>query len=60
MAQTALAWLLAKPGVTAPIIGATKLHQLDEALGALDIALDSETISALEAGYKPRTIAGLE
>ncbi|MBL8908941.1 MAG: aldo/keto reductase [Rhizobiales bacterium] len=60
MAQTALAWLLAKPGVTAPIIGATKLHQLDEALGALEITLDPETISALEAGYRPRAVAGFE
>jgi aryl-alcohol dehydrogenase-like predicted oxidoreductase len=60
MAQTALAWLLAKPGVTAPIIGATKLHQLDEALSALDITLDTEAIGALEAGYQPRAITGLD
>jgi 1-deoxyxylulose-5-phosphate synthase len=60
MAQTALAWLLSKPGVTAPIIGATKLHQLDEALSAIEITLDPETIAGLEAGYKPRTIAGLD
>jgi aryl-alcohol dehydrogenase-like predicted oxidoreductase len=60
MAQTALAWLLAKPGVTAPIIGATKLHQLDEALGALEITLDPETVSALDAPYKPRAVAGFE
>ena len=60
MAQTALAWLLAKPGVTAPIIGATKLHQLDEALGALEITLDPETVSALDAPYKPRAVTGFE
>jgi 1-deoxyxylulose-5-phosphate synthase len=60
MAQTALAWLLSKPGVSAPIIGATRLHQLDEAIAACDITLDAETIAALEAAYRPRAIAGFE
>jgi 1-deoxyxylulose-5-phosphate synthase len=60
MAQTALAWLLAKPGVSAPIIGATKLHQLDEALSALEITLDIDAIAALEADYRPRATAGLD
>lgn len=60
MAQTALAWLLSRPGVTAPIIGATKIHQLDEALGALDITLDADTVASLEAGYKPRSVAGFD
>jgi len=60
MAQTALAWLLSRPGVTAPIIGATRVHQLDEAIAALDIELDAETIAALEAGYRPRAVAGFD
>jgi 1-deoxyxylulose-5-phosphate synthase len=60
MAQTALAWLLAKPGVSAPIIGATRLHQLDEAIAACDLTLDAETIAALEAPYRPRAVAGFE
>lgn len=60
MAQTALAWLLSRPGVTAPIIGATKIHQLDEALGAIDITLDADTMASLEAGYKPRSVAGFD
>ncbi len=60
MAQVALAWLLQKTPVTAPIIGVTRLEQLTDALGALEIVLDAEDIAALEAGYKPRSPAGFQ
>jgi len=56
--QTALAWILSNPTVTAPIIGASKLEHLDDALGALDIVLPAEDKAALEAPYTPHTILG--
>lgn len=57
-AQVALAWLLAKPGITAPIVGATKLPHLDDAIAALDLTLLAEEIAALEAPYVPHAVAG--
>jgi aryl-alcohol dehydrogenase-like predicted oxidoreductase len=54
--QVAFAWLLGKAGVTAPIIGATKLEHIDDAVKALDITLGAEEIAALEAPYRPRTL----
>jgi len=57
-AQIALAWLLHKPGVTAPIIGATKMHHLDDALGALSIELSPEEMAFLEEPYVPHPILG--
>ncbi len=54
--QVALAWVLSKPAITAPIIGATKLSHLDDAVVALSIKLTAEDIAALEAPYKPRAI----
>ena len=57
-ATVALAWLLAKPGVTAPIVGATKAHHLDEAVAALDVQLTAEEIGALEELYVPHPVAG--
>jgi aryl-alcohol dehydrogenase (NADP+) len=57
-AQIALAWLLHKPGVTAPIIGASKLPQLDDAIAALDVKLSAEEIAALEAPYQPHRVLG--
>src|SRR5438105_1592599 len=57
-AQIALAWLLHKPGVTAPIVGASKPHHLDDAIAALDIALDDEEIRALEEPYVPHRVLG--
>jgi len=57
-AQVALAWLLQRPGVTAPIIGATKLEQLDQAVGALSVRLDAEEIRFLEEPYRPHPIRG--
>ena len=59
-AQIALAWLLHKPAVTAPIVGATKLHHLEEAAAALEVKLSDAEIEALEAPYVPHPIAGFE
>jgi aryl-alcohol dehydrogenase-like predicted oxidoreductase len=57
-AETALAWLLSKPGVAAPIVGATKLEHLETAVRAVDLALAPEEIAALEAPYRPRPVRG--
>jgi len=57
-AQIALAWLLHKPGVTAPIIGATKMHHLEEAVAAVDIQLSNEEIERIEAPYVPHRVLG--
>ena len=57
-AQIALAWMLQKPGVAAPIIGATKMDHLEEAVGALDVELSPDEVAALEAPYVPHPIAG--
>jgi 1-deoxyxylulose-5-phosphate synthase len=57
-AQVALAWLLAKPGVTAPIVGATKPHHLTDAVAALAIKLTPQEISELEAPYVPHPVLG--
>ncbi|WP_342244600.1 aldo/keto reductase [Pseudomonas sp. OTU5201] len=56
--RLALAWVSSRPGITAPIIGATRLDQLDEALSALDLDLDSEVIAQLEAPYEPHPVLG--
>lgn len=53
-AQVALAWMLSKPYVTSPIIGATKMHHLTDAIAAVDVSLDDDEIAALEAPYIPR------
>jgi 1-deoxyxylulose-5-phosphate synthase len=58
-AQVALAWLLAKPVITAPIVGATKLHHLDDALAAVNVKLAADEISALEEPYVPHAVVGL-
>lgn len=57
-AQVALAWVLAKPVVTAPIVGATKMQHLDDAVAALSVKLAPEEIAALEAPYLPHAVAG--
>jgi aryl-alcohol dehydrogenase-like predicted oxidoreductase len=57
-AQVALAWLLHKPGVTAPIVGATKLGHLDDAVAAEQLTLDPTEIARLEEPYVPHSIAG--
>jgi 1-deoxyxylulose-5-phosphate synthase len=59
-AQVALAWMLHKPGISAPIIGASKMSHLDDAVGAVDVRLTDDEIAALEAPYTPRPIAGHE
>jgi 1-deoxyxylulose-5-phosphate synthase len=56
--QIALAWLLAKPGVTAPIVGASRLQHLDEAVAALDLRLEPEEVAFLEEPYRPHAILG--
>jgi aryl-alcohol dehydrogenase-like predicted oxidoreductase len=57
-AQVALAWLLHRPGVTAPIIGATKLEHLQDAVAAEQLALSAEEMERLEEPYRPHAIAG--
>ncbi|MBN8467952.1 aldo/keto reductase [Corallococcus exiguus] len=58
-AQVALAWLLSKPVVTAPIIGATKPEHLEDAVKAVSLKLTPEEVKALEAPYKPHAVRGL-
>jgi aryl-alcohol dehydrogenase-like predicted oxidoreductase len=57
-AQVALAWLLSRPGVTAPIIGATKLAHLEDAVAATGVTLDEKEIERLEAPYRPHAVSG--
>jgi len=57
-AQIALAWILARPGITAPIIGASKPYQLEDALAALGIQLTAEEIAKLDEAYEPHPILG--
>jgi aryl-alcohol dehydrogenase-like predicted oxidoreductase len=57
-AQVALAWLLHKPGVTAPIVGATKLEHLEDALAAAELTLSAEEIPRLEEPYEPHPVIG--
>ena len=57
-ARVALAWLLSRPGVVAPIVGATRITHLDDAAAALEVELSDEEISRLEAPYKPHPVLG--
>lgn len=57
-AQVALAWLLSRPAVTAPIVGATKLAHLEDAVAAVDLTLTEEETTRLESPYRPRAIQG--
>ncbi len=57
-AQVALAWMLGKPGLVAPIVGATRLRYLEDAVAALDLELDTQTVESLEAPYRPQPISG--
>jgi len=59
-AQIALAWLLHRPPVTAPIIGASKMQHLEDAVAALEVTLRSEEMSFLEAAYVPHAVVGFE
>jgi 1-deoxyxylulose-5-phosphate synthase len=56
--QIALAWLLAQPGITAPIIGATKMDHLDQAAAAVELTLSAEECRFLEEPYKPHPVLG--
>src|SRR5262245_23539473 len=58
--QLACAWILQAPGVTAPIIGATKTHHLKQILEAVDIKLSAEEVAAMEAPYRPHPVVGYE
>ncbi len=58
MAQIAMAWVLAKPEVTAPIVGVSKLSQLEDALAAVALTLTADEITAIEAPYKPLVVTG--
>jgi aryl-alcohol dehydrogenase-like predicted oxidoreductase len=57
-AQLALAWLLGKTGITAPIVGATKPHHLQDAVAALSLRLSPEEVAALEEPYTPHPVLG--
>ncbi len=54
--KAAMAWVASRPGVTAPIVGATKMEHLDDAVDALSIALTAEEVAALEAPYLPKAV----
>jgi len=56
MAQIGLAWVLSKRDVTAPIVGATKIKHLEDAIGALDVTLSADEIASLEAPYTPKAV----
>jgi aryl-alcohol dehydrogenase (NADP+) len=57
-AQVALAWLLHQPGVAAPIVGATKLSHLEDAVAATELRLDEAELKALEEPYRPHRVLG--
>ncbi|MFG2794195.1 aldo/keto reductase [Streptomyces sp. NPDC048419] len=57
-AQLAIAWLLSKPTVSAPLVGATKLAHLQDAIAAVDITLTAKQIARLEADHRPHPVAG--
>ena len=59
-AQVALAWLLQKDGITAPIVGASKFIHLDDAVAALSLKLTRDEIAKLEAPYVPHPIVGFQ
>ena len=57
-AQVALAWVLAQPVITAPIVGATKLQHLEDALAAVALKLSGDEVASLEEHYIPHSVAG--
>lgn len=59
-AQVALAWLLAQPGITSPIVGATKPHHLDDAVAAVDVRLTPEEMQSLQELYRPHPVRGFQ
>jgi aryl-alcohol dehydrogenase-like predicted oxidoreductase len=56
MAQVAMAWLLHKDGITSPIIGATRVRHIEDAIAAFDLSLTAEEIAGLKAPYRPRPV----
>ncbi|QQR40738.1 aldo/keto reductase [Devosia rhizoryzae] len=58
LAQIAYAWVASRSGITAPLVGISKLHQFDDAVAALDIKLSDEDVAAMEAPYHPKPVAG--
>ncbi|MFD0852832.1 aldo/keto reductase, partial [Actinomadura adrarensis] len=58
LAQVALAWLLGRPGMTAPIIGASRLGHVDDAVAAVELKLDEAETERLEAPYQPHSVLG--
>ncbi|WP_213977084.1 aldo/keto reductase, partial [Serratia marcescens] len=59
-AQIALAWLLNKPAVSAPIVGASRSEQLDDAIAAVDLSLSPQEVAELETAYVPHRVTGFE
>src|SRR5437899_12771481 len=59
-AQVALAWLLAKPVITAPIVGDTKLQHLDDALASVSVKLSEDEMALLEEPYVPHAVVGFD
>jgi aryl-alcohol dehydrogenase-like predicted oxidoreductase len=57
-AQVALAWLLHKPGVTAPIVGATKAQHVDDAVASVELKLSEQEAAAVEEPYRPHRVLG--
>lgn len=57
-AQTALAWVLGRPGVTAPIVGATSVRHVEDALAAERLSLDADEVASLDELYRPHPVAG--
>jgi aryl-alcohol dehydrogenase-like predicted oxidoreductase len=57
-AQIALAWMLSKPEISAPIIGATKINQLEDAVASISVHLSEDEIRQLEEGYQPHPVLG--
>ena len=58
MAQLAMAWVLQKEGVTSPIVGASKLSHVEDAIASVEVKLSADEVKALEAPYKSRTVTG--
>jgi aryl-alcohol dehydrogenase-like predicted oxidoreductase len=59
-AQVALAWVIGKAGVSAPIIGASKAQHLDDAIAALGVKLTADELASLEAPYVPHDVVGFQ
>jgi aryl-alcohol dehydrogenase-like predicted oxidoreductase len=58
MAQVAYAWVASRPGITAPIVGISKMEQFEDAVTALELTLSPGEVAALEEPYRPKPVAG--